>query len=454
MKFVLIILFFCINISLFAQEWQKLGGGASFDIRDFYADTSNNLLYVVGGFQYMDTIEANGIAVWNSNNWDKLDSVDVYCFNGGCNPLINIQKYNSDFFVSGNFGYYGNNLKFLRKWDGFSWSYCGNPNSIVNLKIVNNELFALGWFDTISNQNINRIAKWNGLSWESYALPLAFFHGNGSVVTAEFYKGEYYFAGNFSFAGGLNEIACWDGSQWKPLQNGIGGDSWINDIVVYKNTLFVGGYFFHSDGNISDFLMAWNGNQWFNPFPGIQFMGQVRDLEVINNKLYIVGNYIVPNDSGMFAFANYDGAYFNAFGGRAIYPYWPDPSAIAGMNGEIFVACNYVLFNDTVKYIAKWTGTQYDTSIYIPLSINPNSLLKYDLSIFPNPSTGSITVKTQNEPIKTIEIYNNIGIKVDEISFPNIVTEYKYNSVNKKNGMYLFKVKTNQNLYHKKVIFY
>jgi hypothetical protein len=297
----------------------------------------------------------------------------------------------------------------------------------------------LGYFDTISNKQIKRIAKWNGTSWDAFGTDLLFsINGSGLITACVFYKGEYYFGGNFELGNGYNEIMRWDGSQWKQLNNGVLGNAWINSMVVYKNFLFVGGFFQQSNGNSSDYIMAWDGQQWFNPFPDIYFMSQVKDLEVIDNKLFIVGDYVIPNDDGMYAFANYDGTNFCPFGGRAIYPDYPDPSIIAGLTGNIYVACNKVLFGDTVNYIAKYTGTLCDTSIYIPLSINSELDIKDNLTIFPNPFSNSSTIKL-SQPLQnaTLNIYNILGKEVRYLHNLN-GTEIKISREGIQNGMYFF----------------
>ena len=61
------------------------------------------------------------------------------------------------------------------------------------------------------------------------------------------YQGNLYIAGNFEGLNGHKEIVYWDGTQWKPLVTGILGDSWVNCMTVYKDELYIGGYFFKAD---------------------------------------------------------------------------------------------------------------------------------------------------------------------------------------------------------------
>ncbi|OFX17935.1 MAG: hypothetical protein A2033_15260 [Bacteroidetes bacterium GWA2_31_9] len=75
-----------------------------------------------------------------------------------------------------------------------------------------------------------------------------------------------------------------------------------------------------------------------------------------------------------------------------------------------------------------------------------------ELSIYPNPSSGQLTIKTTTEAIEAIEVFNCIGSKIDEIIVKAIYNSYIYNSKNL-NGLYFIKVKTKVNVYTTKVIF-
>jgi PKD repeat protein len=87
------------------------------------------------------------------------------------------------------------------------------------------------------------------------------------------------------------------------------------------------------------------------------------------------------------------------------------------------------------------------------VSVNEINQYSRNLQIYPNPSTGQITIKTSNEAIETIEIFNNIGIKEDEISIKNNISIFNYKAKNSINGLYFIKVKTKENVYAGKVVF-
>ena len=86
------------------------------------------------------------------------------------------------------------------------------------------------------------------------------------------------------------------------------------------------------------------------------------------------------------------------------------------------------------------------------VSVNEINRNSANLQIYPNPSIGQITIKVENEFIVTIEVFNCIGSKVDEIFVKGNISSYIYNSKNL-NGLYFIKVKTKENVYTGKVVF-
>ncbi|MBU0488230.1 MAG: T9SS type A sorting domain-containing protein, partial [Bacteroidetes bacterium] len=201
------------------------------------------------------------------------------------------------------------------------------------------------------------------------------------------------------------EIARWDGNNWYPLQNGIHGDSWVNTIKVYKNFLFVGGYFQKADVNSSDYIMSWDGENWFNPFPGVNYISQVKDLMVHNDKLYIVGIFYIPGENKIYGLAWYDGTNFCPFGGSTVYPDVPDVRKIAALGDDIYITCNQTLFGDTVNFIARWNGTENDTCLTIPLSKQTTEMKESTLSLSPNPARDFVTISITEPAAEEIQVF-------------------------------------------------
>src|SRR4051812_25151261 len=107
MKKILSLLFIFVHTgfqSLYAQNWQSVGHGASYgEVRCLYADTVASRLYAGGTFTHVfgytaaDSIRVNGIGYWNGSNWFALGSGDTSCNYYLCNSYVRaITRYQGD----------------------------------------------------------------------------------------------------------------------------------------------------------------------------------------------------------------------------------------------------------------------------------------------------------------------------------------------------------------------
>lgn len=113
-------------------------------------------------------------------------------------------------------------------------------------------------------------------------------------------------------------------------------------------------------------------------------------------------------------------------------------------------AAIYFDYNSPIITNTAWNKI-YDTTLVMRVPIKEN-LIKNNLQIFPNPTTGNITISTENEIIESIEIYNSIGSKVEDIIVKNKSKNYNFNFQQNYKGLYFVKVKTKENIYFKKII--
>ena len=408
-----------------AQLWEKVNGGCTGEVRSFFADSSDGLLYVAGAFQWAGNVQGRSVATWDGSNWGPIGGGTGDTLNAFWSPpILSIVRFQDDLFVGGTMGYMEGNraIKFLSRWDGSQWNACGNPTSAAQLSVTDGRLFAMGGFDSIGGRPIKYLAQWDGLEWQPFGHPLQFSFG-GRIGSSEFYKGEYYFAGNFNHPDGYKEIIRWDGANWRTVGSGVRNGSLI-DIKVYRGQLFVGGEFHAGDGNPASYLMAWDGNQWYDPFPQVQYTTQVKDLEIINDELYIVGNHAVWDGTqfrGLYNLAKYDGQEFCSFGGDYLWT-----TSITGFKNELYVSTGHVinpfgddsLFpngRDTVNFIAKWIGgDSTDICISQPVRIqDPTWMQNATISLYPNPTNSSFTLNLPpNTTTCTLKIHDITGREV------------------------------------------
>ncbi len=165
-----------------AQLWQNVQGGCTGEVRSFFEDSSEGLLYVAGAFQWAGNVQGRSVATWDGAIWEPIgggtgDTLNLFW----SPPILSIVKYQNDLFVGGMFGFMegDRSIRFLSRWDGTRWNACGNPNTTAHLDLTNGRLFAMGAFDSIGGIPIRYLATWDGQEWVSFGDPLQLpFGGN------------------------------------------------------------------------------------------------------------------------------------------------------------------------------------------------------------------------------------------------------------------------------------
>ncbi len=423
MRYLLLcLLLICFGVGK-GQIWQEVDGGVNRFINQLYYDSATNTLFAAGQFNNAGSNYVGCIAKFDGERWHALDSGlghRPFSYNTSNSVIV----YHSKIFAGGQFekldGVGLNSTSYLATWDGVHWQACGNPTGPSYLSIANDNLFATGTYDSISGQAIDHIAKWNGSTWESFGSPLPWQAGDREVVkSVVYFQGAYYFAGNFEDENGGNEILKYDDAGWHSLQNGIyGSNSYVNDMAVYHNLLFVAGKFLSINGNVKDYVMAWDGEKWIDPFPDIQFWFEAYDLEVIAGKLYIVAPVTSNQIRRMHTLAHFDGTYFCIFGSGE-----ESLLNVAGLGGSLFVsgAPNPVPPLFDIHYIAEWMGgNTTDSCIYQPVSVSSDTISStFDILVFPNPAYQSFKIETN-------PAFSSFTLRIHDITGREVATYRTY----------------------------
>jgi hypothetical protein len=188
-------------------------------------DGTGPALYVGGRFTSIDGVAASRIAKWNGTSWSALGtgvtgsgstpSVNtMVTFDDGTGPALYVGG--QTFTTAG-----GISANRVAKWDGKNWSAVGDgfANGLVWKLAVYNDgtgdaLYAFGTFTASGATPINRMAKWNGTSWEQWGGG-----ANGTVFNALRIAGDpgvgdaLVVSGQFTTIGTdtRNRIAAFDG---------------------------------------------------------------------------------------------------------------------------------------------------------------------------------------------------------------------------------------------------
>ncbi|MEZ4791394.1 MAG: hypothetical protein R2811_15465 [Flavobacteriales bacterium] len=292
--------------------------------------------------------------------WDTLGT-----FYGG---LADSERFGDTLVVAG-----ASNLDFVNEipiegaaahYDGAWHPYGSFDLGIRNLKLINGELYAIGGFEYVDGQLCNGIAKRVGGGWHCFdPPPMDQFGGGPDLYDAEWYQGELYACGNFSFnSNGENDIIAFDGSGWYApgggLTDGLGNGRCL---TVYQDELYLGGGFTVADGNAGNCIMKWNGTAWSGLNGDLQGvfndnLTRATALSFLHHdgKLLVGGefSYVAGNQANRFAV--WDGTkwcgYSDTFGPTSFC------QSLAVYHDTVFAACGFELNGEPINQVIKWVG--------------------------------------------------------------------------------------------------
>jgi len=125
-----------------------------------------------------------------------------------------------------------------------------------------------------------------------------------------------YVGGSFTTPG--NNIAQWNGSNWDTLSSGTNNS--VYAIGMYKDTVYIGGYFSKAGGHSAGCLAKWEGKNFASTDLNFE-EGPVLAIHQYDSLLYISGNFDSTNHQHYGGFISWDGNKpdsvdnFNGWGG-------------------------------------------------------------------------------------------------------------------------------------------
>jgi hypothetical protein len=404
----------------FSQNWQNVGGGTKPQyLRQFFVDTSNNLLYAAGGFTMAGPIPVCYSATWNGVVWDSIPGI---CPWGG----VNFQKFNGEVYM--------NCVDSIRKWNGTSWiNICSmtTGNGVLNLFSDNNFLYALGAFDTINGVPASRIAKYNGSTWSSIDTTKWY----GGMTKAIRFQNKLYVLGNFSnYNGSIDDLAMWDGLQWQSVGGFNSGFSSLSCFAIYNSELWIGGRFnflFYKD------VLRWDGVQWLDPGGYANPPAAVQCMAVYNNELWAGGNFASFNGMPAQYLTRWNGTdwclTYDTIGGSV--------EDMAVFNNELYIGGGFNLINgDTMGYIAKWIGGNNSDTCGNTTGLPEIGKQHVSFSLHPNPVTENLQIEVHNNngESHTLILTSALGARVLNAEFTLNQTSIDVSFLNK--GIYLLQI--------------
>ncbi len=188
-------------------------------------------------------------------------------------------------------------------WDGFNWYSLGsgvNANGTVNaIAVSGNNVYIGGTFTNASGVTANRIALWDGGSWNSLGTGSA--NGlNGTVLAIAINGSVVYVGGTFTNAGTtvVRGIAKWDGANWSGLGSGATNGTSTAEVRALAfggdGKLYCCGRFTNISGINANDVARWDGTKWEalgSGFFGALAVVRGTGLTIRGNDVFAVGTF-------------------------------------------------------------------------------------------------------------------------------------------------------------------
>jgi hypothetical protein len=426
-------------------------------------------------FAYIKDITTNGVQQWANTNGFSLDelawiqptyaaSTPFYSVDSGVNGTVNCLLKIDDntvllggSFTTNNKNTTCNNIAMATNTGG-AWAI-SNIGTGANAPVKcmykqGNIVYIGGDFTSINGVPANRIAKYDLLSSAQPFSAIGSGIANGSVHTIAGFNNTIYVGGSFT-----NMLSKWTGSAWQSMNTGTFVGNSVNALYNYNNDLYFGGDFEFLSGSLrknSGLLTAADDMH----FVGYYTVNPVNDYVFWNNNLYAacsinsastdsnvlykyndtimdwVGvltypkysntniNKFLHNGIDLFVVGNFYASTFMSYGQHcaevkqfantlSLNPLLSlDAPANCGLvlNNKLMIGGSFKesyggLFQQT------YTANKIGYINYTPSAVQHMVKQSTALTVYPNPTTGSVFLP--NQAWQSIAIYNTNGECVD-----------------------------------------
>jgi hypothetical protein len=223
-----------------------------------------------------------------------------------------------------------------------------------------------GAFTLAGDVVANRIAKWDGASWDALAVRM-----EGSVESLAVYddgSGPALHAGGAFLHAGSTEahrIAKWKGGRWSDLDGGTSADApsfepAVHALAVHDDglgpALYAGGTFTQAGGTAANYVARWDGASW-SPL-GSGMNGVVNALAVFDDGS---GAVLVSGSSGPPHYiARWNGSSWSPMQGGMGGPVLALVAFDDGSGPALYAGGEFsVAGGEVVNQVAKWDGSDW-----------------------------------------------------------------------------------------------
>lgn len=232
--------------------------------------------------------------------------------------VIDFEVFNSELYAGGFFSQInGNSCNRLAKWNGASWQNVGNgfSDGVHQISVIHDTLF-VARYKTLADSNW--IFYWNNNVWNKLGSGFFLTGANANLFyTASLYdvldyEGHIVASGEFSRQGqqDMLGVAEWNGSAWQALGTGLslpfnGSNIYPHQLLVHDGYLYVCGNFTMADNTMVNGIAVWDGLTW--SAMGNGFNNVVYGLGVYNNEIYAGGEFTASGQDSLKRIAKWNG---------------------------------------------------------------------------------------------------------------------------------------------------
>ena len=255
-----------------ADQWLPLGDTSALNgwVR-CVAALPNGDLVIGGNFTFnTPTGATTGLARWNGSAWTPFGQPFT-----GTQVLRMIVGSQGQLVVGGSYTAIGGiAANSVAQWDGTTWrpfgvGLTGGTASVTNLGFLpDGSLLVIGGFQNTGATSCRNVARWNGTGWAQVGPSLGSGIFSGLHIDSD---GTFFVGFNFTATGpgfNLNRVACWNGTTWQELSGGVqpqfvGGQASVREITrLPTGELLVGGRFHSAGPTVASSIATWNGTGW------------------------------------------------------------------------------------------------------------------------------------------------------------------------------------------------
>ena len=454
-------LFLVLGFGSKAQNWTPLDTGVHNGFPyGLLADNLHGNLFAFGCEYPSSFISTQGgYTVWHNHKWEQWYP-NMYTGNNG----VEFTMFNNKIL---HFKYYLENndnskkrtaiLQFTNSIDLDTLKILQNQNWLPYNTCTYNGKLILFCSNSIVPSGLNSLATFDGDTIISIGNPLIAHAGFSSACV---YKGELYVAGYIDYDNSIRGVMKLTSTGWQTIYEIQGSLSYINDMIVYNNRLYIyGGIFLaESSSNLGNSIIAYDGQKFDTLSGGILNTfnltnGNIYDASVSDNKLYVCGNFNLAGGCKARGIA-----YWNDTTWCGIYKDLDSTGVIwrlESLNDTIYAGADFHRIYGNTHYglVAKLNNMSYADSCSAPRYFREIDYDYQNLQCVPNPFSDNVIIQIPNSYVLSetkLTVTNNLGQKL--LSFNPDSYNQVLNLSSLSLSMYFLTVQDNTNKVTVKII--